>query len=195
MPWPASEIGAHQSTIVNTVKSGAPGLVGQKRVWHAGLDVSLQHFVAGPGVPARQASSSYGRHAVLKTLDEHAWSTQQARKVLEYPHVAGAAQVTALPSYQPHVLIPMEASPVRSNSASFSTAAVTGRIWLVVPECSAPVGFDAVDRPVYDAVWRMLAFMTGLDGRDIARANKDVRERISVDVVERLQQRLLYSAC
>jgi hypothetical protein len=119
MPWPACEIGAHQSTIVNTVKSGALGLVGQKRVWHAGLDVSLlrasytltfacrdtvgerehtdQHVVPSPRVPSRQASSSYGRHAVLKTLDEHAWSTQQARKVLEYPHVAGAAQVTAVP--------------------------------------------------------------------------------------------------
>lgn len=82
-----------------------------------------------------------------------------------------------------------------SNPASISTAAVTSLIWLAVPDCSAPVGFDAVDRPVDDAVWRMLAFITGLDGKDIARANKDVRERISVDVVERLQQRLLYSAC
>lgn len=117
MPSPACEIGAHQSTNANTVWSGAPGLVGQKRVWHAGLEVSVlcasftsatqgqrgggrytdQHFVAGPGVPARQASSSYGRQAVLKTLDEHAWSMQQARNVLENPHADGEAHVTAVP--------------------------------------------------------------------------------------------------
>lgn len=41
MPWAACEIGAHQSTIVNTVRSGVPGLVCQKRVRHAGLEVSV----------------------------------------------------------------------------------------------------------------------------------------------------------
>lgn len=117
MPWPASDIGTHESTIVNTVRSGAPGVVGQKRVRHAGLEVSVllasytlavrwqrgkqrqtdQHLVAGPGVPDRQTESSYGRQTVLKALDEHVWPTQQARKVLENPHAAGEAQFTAVP--------------------------------------------------------------------------------------------------
>lgn len=43
MPLPrgACEVAAHQSTIVKTVSSGALGLVGQKRVWHAGLAESV----------------------------------------------------------------------------------------------------------------------------------------------------------
>lgn len=66
--------------------------------WHRRiLGQTDQHLVAGPGVPARQTESSYGRQTVLKVLDEHAWPTQQARKVLENPHAAGEAQVTAVP--------------------------------------------------------------------------------------------------
>lgn len=41
IPLPACDIGTHESTIVNTVRSGAPGVVGQKRVRHAGLEVSV----------------------------------------------------------------------------------------------------------------------------------------------------------
>lgn len=77
---------------MKTVRPGAPEVVGQKKVRHAGLKVSVlrashtlaarwyrgkqgqtdQHLVAGPGVPDRQTESSYGRQTVLKVLDEHA---------------------------------------------------------------------------------------------------------------------------
>lgn len=95
-------------------------------------------------------------------LDEHAWPTQQARKVLENPHVADESHVTAvsitivisltdtdaagqrfIPWYHPHVSIPMEASSgLSSRTCPLNSALVSGS-WLAVPDCGIPVVFDA----------------------------------------------------